>query len=1198
MTPSDTVSTRPMWLKVLYTFDAESKNNCVTRWPNVLEVQSAFVDSQTQIGVVDLKICLQALATSSPELLSQDAVDYTVYAFDYSEEGTPLSGQGLLSAVFDAETKKPAADVSSKVITGRVTKNVLGLFSGNGQETLEVRLRLLPVAKKLPARGVEGQPCQHDFGGSNQPDADFQGWSNDSVSAYASQPSGSGSPVDRTGRENMQRMLHEGSQPRENAANFSAGSLQNPPQSRMGSRPGSPGHPQQLSLSAREPAGHVSRPGSRGSVRGTSQPVSHKRRDSFNSGYYSGDEVQTTEEGPPKKRAKITQIGAPSRSDLNIERQRESLRMVASTASSVRVHRPVAVNPAISTVQGNSTAQEPVRPPTPIPGAKRPGNRKYQTEAGSLRRGSQQLPPSETSCAGHSASQPAELSMTSPEFIRGPSVSSTPANIPSSPPVLTNYGSMPSSPMLPPPPSEQHDSGFMSGFDDMIDGGGFLFDDYLEAGNHNDFQLAQTVEQSAPTETHSQPTPALQGSSNFDEEASKAALAPPPKPSNRPGSSKRPLSRAQTSRPAVRSGVTSPKLAPAPYPRARQLEEEMAAQPSMPPVLASDPVGRRHLQRSNTWAGDMSDAPMSDVPAGEVGRAKSVSKKKVGREQTKARLENALAQNEMPPYCDNCGTIDTPAWRRVFARTLAGPLYDSVELWPESQGAFVWKQVVEEAEDGTIRTFRAYKLSKGPEDKGDDWANVTLCNRKFNGFSERMNTANQIIACGLWFHKNKCMRPQEKWMRNPKDPNQKKKRAYRPKSKRVAAKKGQDEDSKSDAPDPGSEGSSPADGATEAEVEVEDDRQRPTTEVVEPDLPAMQGRAPSAQPTMSGRDPVSAHRPSAGPETRAFQSSPGHSAESQNHLAEVNLTPKPLRRQLFPSPIHKTPATPKGASTQDKIAKPLSELPNFCRRSPRLTKSSDVLNTHLTTPERTNDENRASWSVRNDGLDDLFNDDEDGFQLPPQTPTPNRRSDRLLLKTPSRVPSGRNVKTPDSRTSSSNAHRALQQAAKTPKGDLIMGSNRSVEEMTPCTRVIHEHLVAEAAAKKSAAAAAAAAEEESSTKTPRYPATQQSDLNFPDLACMDDMSPMTRQLASLDRTDFFADMEFPDIFHTDVQGTTTSSPNGFYNFLNPEYLDPGLAGRNRGEVGNLNVPAEWMGKSVAAQGQTGLRRSPRKNKSG
>ncbi len=730
--PTENVPIRPMRLKVLYTFDAECKNNCLARWPEVLEVQTAFVDDLTQIGVVDLKTCLQALASSSPELFSQDAVDYTIYAYDYSEEGTPLSGQGMLSSVFNSNTQNGLADASTKFVTGRVTKNVFGLFTGNGQETLEVKLRLLPVAKQIRERSLTRQSSKYDFRASNPQDLDGHRWSNlpsnENGSLYPQQSTGSASPVDRTGLDNMQRKLHEGSVPREFSANRSSESLHVPSNSRPGSRSGTPGHAQPFNPPARQSFSHPSRPSSRASVRAVSQPMIHKRRESFNSGYYSGDEVQL-EEGPARKRAKVTQVGAPSKSDLNIERQPESLRMVASTASSVRVHRPVAVAPAISNLQGNIFAEEPVRPPTPVPGAKKSGNRRQQTAPSSLRRGSQQFLPSDMSYPGQAPTDAIDISATSPGFIKVASVSSTPANMPSSPPVATNYGSTPSSPMLPPPPPQQHDSGFMSEFPDMVDDadmfGGYLLDD-----SHNDFQLQPTIEGSAPMEMYNHFTPVFGEGNNVVEETAKVTLPPPPKPSSQPTSSKRPLSRAQTSMPAVRPGMSSPKLAPAPYPRARQLGEEMAAQPSLPPVAASDPVGR-HLQRSNTWSGDMSDAPMSDAPAGEVGRAKSVSKKKVGREQTKARCENAVANNAMPPYCDNCGTIDTPAWRRVFARTLPGHLYDSVELWPETPGAFVWKQVVEEAEDGTIAMFRAYKLTKSSEDKGDEWANVVLCNREY-----------------------------------------------------------------------------------------------------------------------------------------------------------------------------------------------------------------------------------------------------------------------------------------------------------------------------------------------------------------------------------------------------------------------------------------------------------------------------------
>jgi hypothetical protein len=728
-----------MRLKVLYTFDAESKNNCLARWPHVLDVQTAFLEDLTHIGVVDLRVCLQALASGSPELLSQDGLDYTVYAYDYSEEGTPLSGQGMLSSVFDQNTQNDSGDVSFKVITGRVTRNVLGFFSGSGSDTLEVKLRLLPIARQGQSRG---QTARQNFNPGDSQSLSSQAWPS-SGSSFRRQSVGSVSPVDTTGLENMQRMLHEGSAPRELSMNRSSQSLRESSNSRPVSRSGTPLPAQNFNAPPRQSSSHASRPDSRASVRANTQATSHKRRDSFNSGYYSGDEIQI-EEGPPKKRARVTQVGAPSRSDLNIERQPESLRMAASTASSVRVHRPVAVNPTLSNLQVGNLAEEPVRPPTPIPAAKKPVNRRHQTEPSSLRRGSQQYLPSDMSYNSHLPTDAVGPLATSPEFTRGPSVSSTPANIPSSPPVLANYDSIPSSPMLPAPPNDQPDSGFMSAFDDMAGAEeSFVFNEYIHSGGHDGFQLQPTMDQGAATNMLSQFTPVFEEGNNVEQEPAQVALPPPAKPADSTTTSKRPISRAQSSRPAIRPAMSSPKLAPAPYPRARQLEEERAVQSTLPPISSSDPVGRQ-LHRSNTWAGDMSDAPMSDAPTGEGGRTKSVSSKKVGREQTKARLENALASGEMPPYCDNCGTIDTPAWRRVFARMLPGHLYDSLELWPETPGAFVWKKVVEEAKDGSIVTFRAYKLSKRPEDKGDEWTNVTLCNREYNEKIERTNWTNQV----------------------------------------------------------------------------------------------------------------------------------------------------------------------------------------------------------------------------------------------------------------------------------------------------------------------------------------------------------------------------------------------------------------------------------------------------------------------
>jgi hypothetical protein len=51
-------------VKVLYTFDSDGKTNCLARWPQVLDIQTAFLDEDTQIGVIELKTCIQAIVSA------------------------------------------------------------------------------------------------------------------------------------------------------------------------------------------------------------------------------------------------------------------------------------------------------------------------------------------------------------------------------------------------------------------------------------------------------------------------------------------------------------------------------------------------------------------------------------------------------------------------------------------------------------------------------------------------------------------------------------------------------------------------------------------------------------------------------------------------------------------------------------------------------------------------------------------------------------------------------------------------------------------------------------------------------------------------------------------------------------------------------------------------------------------------------
>lgn len=51
-------------VKVLYTFDDASKTNCLARWPHLVEVQTALLDERTEIGVIELRTCIQAIVSA------------------------------------------------------------------------------------------------------------------------------------------------------------------------------------------------------------------------------------------------------------------------------------------------------------------------------------------------------------------------------------------------------------------------------------------------------------------------------------------------------------------------------------------------------------------------------------------------------------------------------------------------------------------------------------------------------------------------------------------------------------------------------------------------------------------------------------------------------------------------------------------------------------------------------------------------------------------------------------------------------------------------------------------------------------------------------------------------------------------------------------------------------------------------------
>ena len=51
-------------VKVLYTFDDQNKSNCLARLPNALNIPTVSLDETTEVGVIELRNCIQAIAAA------------------------------------------------------------------------------------------------------------------------------------------------------------------------------------------------------------------------------------------------------------------------------------------------------------------------------------------------------------------------------------------------------------------------------------------------------------------------------------------------------------------------------------------------------------------------------------------------------------------------------------------------------------------------------------------------------------------------------------------------------------------------------------------------------------------------------------------------------------------------------------------------------------------------------------------------------------------------------------------------------------------------------------------------------------------------------------------------------------------------------------------------------------------------------
>lgn len=181
--------------------------------------------------------------------------------------------------------------------------------------------------------------------------------------------------------------------------------------------------------------------------------------------------------------------------------------------------------------------------------------------------------------------------------------------------------------------------------------------------------------------------------------------------------------------PVTANAAPSPSNAPvqAPgvlLPPTRQASPRVKSLPA-PPVPASDPVGHTFLSLPQLPEVPQSEGPS---PSGEDGEQPKYNKNLVKKQSIKDRLETAIAKGEMPPFCNNCGAIETPTWRKIWTQEHQG--VPGFHEFSDKPGCVTCIDILERSPDGQPTLYRLVKKNLGGDDLRVDWKELLLCNRK------------------------------------------------------------------------------------------------------------------------------------------------------------------------------------------------------------------------------------------------------------------------------------------------------------------------------------------------------------------------------------------------------------------------------------------------------------------------------------
>ena len=611
------------------------------------------------------------------------------------------------------------------MITGRVCKNIMGLFSNGVKETLEVKLRLVPVPTCLQSEYLASLERYRSASGVLPSNLETGEWDSDGGQPLPDLGSTDKKSTHQTGGiEDIHHLLTQGHNARGNRAisRDHGHPMSDAGYSSQASRAGSP-TPSQRSNSASQTQARYPplRPSSRASVASNRSSYSRKG----NTSSFERRDVQDSDqqEEPAKKKARIMKADWKGKSSAL--GSADSLRVTASTANSIRVHRPVSVRPS-----GDRThsLEPPPRAPTPIPEASARSRPLLRTASTSLLRRGSTLSNDGRYSSPYAPDETPEQSQPawafSPQDENRNSVNTSPSDIPSSPPEFAP----PSSPPLPTYPP---DSGFMSGL--AMD----------RADNDNEERAIDEEDIVVAKQWRRRPKTMRPDKEGFCEVIpGPVELLPQRMPEKlhelerqrRLQEDKSPNDAHQPER----STTTQEKQAPAhiaagiPPPSERKASTTSLVLPTSGTSLEGGPPSRScDLQRSSSCAtsltGTHETRTSPQITAEEVANEKSSASAAASRRRIANRLAESLAKGQSPPYCQNCGEINTPTWRTAFCKIEEGQMPEVT--YSGAKGAISALQSLEQ--DGHGRTTRYMVIKKVIDDKVEtDYRPFQLCNRK------------------------------------------------------------------------------------------------------------------------------------------------------------------------------------------------------------------------------------------------------------------------------------------------------------------------------------------------------------------------------------------------------------------------------------------------------------------------------------